>query len=205
MPYTKEMCQYLIEKNDNIEIESLTECVERQVFQAMNTAISTRIGDRTPWHGQYALVTGDDEGNEETWFSCAHWPYKSNGAPLVCFRLWECEGDNFYWLSQALGVNGGSMCFEFRMLGKTGGPSVHKVKKVAKEFYEQNGRLKGAGFKLHQRGSIYMPFTLSPSEVRGEFPDLKMSLAPMKAVLEKLFELKSEFDKLVQAVYSPKQ
>lgn len=32
-----------------------------------------------------------------------------------------------------------------------------------------------------------------------------MSLAPMKAVLEKLFELKPEFDKLVKAVYPPKQ
>lgn len=50
-----------------------------------------------------------------------------------------------------------------------------------------------------------MPFTLVPGEVKKEFPDLKMSLAPMKAVLEKLFELKPEFDKLVKAVYPPKQ
>ena len=105
--------------------------------------------------------------------------------------MWENEGDNGYWLSQALGVNGGSMCFEFRMVGKTGGPSLYKVKE--------------AGFKLHERGSIFMPFTLVPGEVKKEFPDLKMSLAPMKAVLEKLFELKPEFDKLVKAVYPPKQ
>lgn len=205
MSYTKEMCLYLLDNPDTIEVESLTESVERQIFQAMNKAISMRVGDRTPWRGQYALVTGDDEEHEETWFACAHWPYKANGDPLVCFRLWENEGDNGYWLSQALGMNGGSMCFEFRMVGKTGGPSLYKVKKAMKEFYEQNARLKEAGFKLHQRGSIFMPFTLVPGEVKKEFPDLKMSLAPMKAVLEKLFELKPEFDKLVKAVYPPKQ
>lgn len=132
------MCLYLIDNPDNIEAESLTESVERQVFQAMNKAISMRVGDRTPWRGQYALVSGDDEEHEETWFACAHWPYKANGDPLVCFRLWENEGDNGYWLSQALGVNGGSMCFEFRMVGKTGGPSLYKIKKAMKEFYEQN-------------------------------------------------------------------
>ena len=61
MSYTKEMCLYLLDHPDNIEAESLTESVERQVFQAMNKAISMRVGDRTPWRGQYALVTGDDE------------------------------------------------------------------------------------------------------------------------------------------------
>ena len=61
MSYTKEMCLYLLDNPDNIEAESLTESVERQVFQAMNKAISMRVGDRTPWRGQYALVTGDDE------------------------------------------------------------------------------------------------------------------------------------------------
>ena len=71
MSYTKEMCLYLLDNPDNIEAESLTESVERQVFQAMNKAISMRVGDRTPWRGQYALVTGDDEEHEETWFACA--------------------------------------------------------------------------------------------------------------------------------------
>lgn len=31
----------------------------------MNKAISMRVGDRTPWRGQYALVTGDDEEHED--------------------------------------------------------------------------------------------------------------------------------------------
>lgn len=79
MSYTKEMCLYLLDNPNNIEAESLTESVERQVFQAMNKAISMRVGDRTPWRGQYALATGDDEEHEETWFACAHWPYKANG------------------------------------------------------------------------------------------------------------------------------
>lgn len=65
MSYTKEMCLYLLDNPDNIEAESLTESVERQVFQAMNKAISMRVGDRTPWRGQYALVTGDDEEHED--------------------------------------------------------------------------------------------------------------------------------------------
>lgn len=65
MSYTKEMCLCLLDNPDNIEAESLTESVERQVFQAMNKAISMRVGDRTPWRGQYALVTGDDEEHED--------------------------------------------------------------------------------------------------------------------------------------------
>lgn len=35
MSYTKEMCLCLLDNPDNIEAESLTESVERQVFQAM--------------------------------------------------------------------------------------------------------------------------------------------------------------------------
>ncbi len=35
MSYTKEMCLYLLDNPGNIEAESLTESVERQVFQAM--------------------------------------------------------------------------------------------------------------------------------------------------------------------------
>lgn len=65
MSYTKEMCLYLLDNPDNIEAESLTESVERQIFQSMNNAISMRVGDRTPWRGQYALVTGDDEEHED--------------------------------------------------------------------------------------------------------------------------------------------
>lgn len=51
MSYTKEMCLYLLDNPDSIEAESLTESVERQIFQAMNKAISMRVGDRTPWRG----------------------------------------------------------------------------------------------------------------------------------------------------------
>lgn len=65
MSYTKEMCLYLLDNPDNIEAESLTESVERQIFQSMNNAISMRVGDRTPWRGQYARVTGDDEEHED--------------------------------------------------------------------------------------------------------------------------------------------
>ena len=84
MSYTKEMCLYLLDNHDNIEAESLTESVERQVFQAMNKAISMRVGDRTPWRGQYALAT-DDEEHEETWFACAHWPSKPMVIPSCAF------------------------------------------------------------------------------------------------------------------------
>lgn len=85
MSYTKEMCLYLLDNPDNIEAESLTQCVKRQVFQAMNKAISMRVGDRTPWRGQYALVTGDDEEHEETWFACAHCRTKPTVIPSCAF------------------------------------------------------------------------------------------------------------------------
>ena len=67
MSYTKEMCLYLLDNPDNIEAESLTESVERQVFQAMNKAISMRVGDRTPWRGRARVYLARSTKNLATY------------------------------------------------------------------------------------------------------------------------------------------
>lgn len=54
MSYTKEMCLFLLENKHLIENESLTEYVEKTVFKAINTAISKRLGERTPWRTRFA-------------------------------------------------------------------------------------------------------------------------------------------------------
>lgn len=57
MSYTKEMCLFLLENKNLIEGDSLTEYVEKMVFKAINTSISKRLGERTPWRTRFALVT----------------------------------------------------------------------------------------------------------------------------------------------------
>ncbi len=135
MIYPKEMCLFLLKNTDIIEKQSLIECVEEVVFQAINLAVAKKFGDRTPWKKRLGLVTGDKDNNDETSFARLAWPTKVGGEELAYFWLWENESNiNYYWLSPALGLQNGMLCFEFRIKTKQGGPSLYKIKKPYRNF-----------------------------------------------------------------------
>lgn len=202
MAYPKEMCLHLLNNTDLIESQSLTEYVEVEVFKAINLVVARKLGDRTPWKKRLGLVTGDEDDNEETTFARLAWPTKVGGEELAYFHLWENDSDiNEYWLSHALGLHMGRLCFEFRMKPKPGGPTPYRIKKAIEEFYAANQVLKDEGFIHHKRGGIYLPFKLDVNLVIKEFPDLKTAIAPVNEALDKVLGKMELFDKLVREVY----
>lgn len=199
MSYPKEMCLFLLQNKALIEKESLVEQVEVVVFKAINETIEKRIGPRNPWRARYALVSGDKEGNEDTFFAPLDWPIKPNMSDLVGYQLWESEKEvNNYWLGHAFGLNGATLCFDFWMDARPGGPSKYKVKQRLEVFLAENEAVRKAGFHYHERGTLTLPFALDAALVAEEYPDLKKSLAPVSTALESLLKVNSEFDALVK-------
>ena len=205
MSYSKEMCVFLLSNPQMIEEDSLTEHVEATVFKAINTAISKRLGERSPWRTRFGLVVEDEDGNDDTVFAPLDWPTKPGHADLVVFRLTETDVNaNSYWLGSALGINGCTLAFEFWMDGRPAGPSRYKVKQHLEVFLKEKEVLQKAGFQFTKRGTLILPFSLDPVVVAKEYPDLKKSLEPMTAALENVLKLMSEFDHFVKELL-PKQ
>lgn len=199
--YSKEVCLYLLQNPELIEGDTLTDYVEYQVFKAINTGISKKIGS-APWRTRLGLVTGDEAENEDTIFSKPDWPKKEYGVELVGFRLWENDaGINDYWLSHALGLNGGTLCFDFFVEAREGGPSKYMAKQRLESLFNKNDKIKKAGFVHHQRGSIYLGFTLDRGKVIAEFPNLNSSLAPLFSAMDTIIKLSGEFDAIVKEIY----
>ncbi len=205
MNYTKEMCVFLLSNPQLIEEDSLTEHVEATVFKAINTAISKRLGERSPWRTRFGLVVADEDGNDDTVFAPLDWPTKPGHADLAVFRLTEIDPNaNSYWLGSALGLNGGTMAFEFWMDGRPAGPSKYKVKQHMESFLAGTESLQKAGFQYTKRGTLVLAFDLDPVVVAKEYPDLKKSLEPMATALETVLKLMPVFDSLVKELL-PKQ
>ena len=199
MSYSKEMCVFLLSNPQMIEEDSLTEHVEATVFKAINTAISKRLGERSPWRTRFGLVVEDDDGNDDTVFAPLDWPTKPGHADLVVFRLTETDVNaNSYWLGSALGINGCTLAFEFWMDGRPAGPSRYKVKQHLEVFLKEKEVLQKAGFQFTKRGTLTLPFALDPVVVAKEYPELKKSLDPMNTALESVLKLMPEFDKFVK-------
>ena len=205
MSYSKEMCVFLLSNPQMIEEDSLTEHVEATVFKTMNTAISKRLGERSPWRTRFGLVVADEDGNDDTVFAPLDWPTKPGHADLAVFRLTETDPNaNSYWLGSALGLNGGTMAFEFWMDGRPAGPSKYKVKQHMESFLAGTESLQKAGFQYTKRGTLVLAFALDPVVVAKEYPDLKKSLEPMATALETVLKLMPVFDSLVKELL-PKQ
>ena len=205
MSYSKEMCVFLLSNPQMIEEDSLTEHVEATVFKAINTAISKRLGERSPWRTRFGLVVADEDGNDDTVFAPLDWPTKPGHADLAVFRLTETDPNaNSYWLGSALGLNGGTMAFEFWMDGRPAGPSKYKVKQHMESFLAGTESLQKAGFQYTKRGTLVLAFALGPVVVAKEYPDLKKSLEPMATALETVLKLMPVFDSLVKELL-PKQ
>ena len=203
--YSKEMCLYLLQNPELIEQETLTDYFEYHVFKSINDGISRKLGT-SPWRSRFALVSGDENENEDTFFAKFEWPRRANGDDLVGFRLWESDsGINEWWLSHVLGFRGGKLCFDFFVEGQAGGPSKYKAKQMLEALFNKNEKIKKAGFVHHQRGSIYLPFTLDPAKVIEEFPKLHASLAPMFKALDDIMKLSDEFDAIVKEIYPEDQ
>ncbi|NCB22121.1 MAG: hypothetical protein EOM56_04665 [Deltaproteobacteria bacterium] len=199
MSYSKEMCVFLLSNPQMIEEDSLTEHVEATVFKAINTAISKRLGERSPWRTRLGLVVEDEDGNDDTVFAPLDWPTKPGHADLVVFRLTETDANaNSYWLGSALGINGCTLAFEFWMDGRPAGPSRYKVKQHLEVFLKEKEVLQKAGFQFTKRGTLTLPFALDPVVVAKEYPELKKSLDPMNTALESVLKLMPEFDKFVK-------
>ena len=205
MSYSKEMCVFLLSNPQMIEEDSLTEHVEATVFKAINTAISKRLGERSPWRTRFGLVVADEDGNDGTVFAPLDWPTRPGHADLAVFRLTETDPNaNSYWLGSALGLNGGTMAFEFWMDGRPAGPSKYKVKQHMESFLAGTESLQKAGFQYTKRGTLVLAFDLDPVVVAKEYPDLKKSLEPMATALETVLKLMPVFDSLVKELL-PKQ
>ena len=205
MSYSKEMCVFLLSNPQMVEEDSLTEYVEATVFKAINTAISKRLGERSPWRTRFGLVVADEDGNDDTVFAPLDWPTKPGHADLAVFRLTETDPNaNSYWLGSALGLNGGTMAFEFWMDGRPAGPSKYKVKQHMESFLAGTESLQKAGFQYTKRGTLVLAFDLDPVVVAKEYPDLKKSLEPMATALETVLKLMPVFDSLVKELL-PKQ
>ncbi len=203
MGYSNEMCLFMLSNKELIEEETLTDHVQTIIFRAINTAISKRLGERTPWRTRFGLVCGDEEDNDDTIFAPLDWPVKPGNNDLAVFRLWENDKDiNEYWLAHALGINGGSLCFDFWMDGRAGGPSRYKVKQRMEAFCKETESIQKGGFQYHQRGSIFLPFVLDATAIAQEYPNLKKSLEPMMMALETVLKLMPEFDSLVKELLS---
>lgn len=199
MSYSKEMCVFLLSNPQMIEEDSLTEHVEATVFKAINTAISKRLGERSPWRTRLGLVLEDEDGNDDTVFAPLDWPTKPGHADLVVFRLTETDANaNSYWLGSALGINGCTLAFEFWMDGRPAGPSRYKVKQHLEVFLKEKEVLQKAGFQFTKRGTLTLPFALDPVVVAKEYPELKKSLEPMTTALESVLKLMPEFDNFVK-------
>ena len=205
MSYSKEMCVFLLSNPQMIEEDSLTEHVEATVFKAINTAISKRLGERSPWRTRFGLVVEDEDGNDDTVFAPLDWPTKPGHADLAVFRLAETDPNaNSYWLGSALGLNSCTLCFEFWMDGRPAGPSKYKVKQHMESFLAGTESLQKAGFQYTKRGTLVLAFDLDPVVVAKEYPDLKKSLEPMATALETVLKLMPVFDSLVKELL-PKQ
>ena len=205
MNYSKEKCVFLLSNPQLIEKDSLTEYVEATVFKAVNAAISNRLGERSPWRTRFGLVVADEDGNDDTVFAPLDWPTKPGHADLAVFRLTETDPNaNSYWLGSALGLNGGTMAFEFWMDGRPAGPSKYKVKQHMESFLAGTESLQKAGFQYTKRGTLVLAFDLDPVVVAKEYPDLKKSLEPMATALETVLKLMPVFDSLVKELL-PKQ
>ena len=175
------------------------------MFKAINTAISKRLGERSPWRTRFGLVVADEDGNDDTVFAPLDWPTKPGHADLAVFRLTEIDPNaNSYWLGSALGLNGGTMAFEFWMDGRPAGPSKYKVKQHMESFLAGTESLQKAGFQYTKRGTLVLAFDLDPVVVAKEYPDLKKSLEPMATALETVLKLMPVFDSLVKELL-PKQ
>lgn len=197
--YTQEMCLFLLKNKSLIEGTSLVEQVEAVVFKAINKVIEKRIGPRNPWRTRYGLVAPDEEGNDDTFFAPLDWPVKADMSDLVGYRLWETEKEvNYTWLAHVFGINDVTLCFDFWMGARVNGPSLYKIKQRLEAFLAENEAVRNAGFHYHERGTLFLPFVLDAAQVAEEYPNLKKSLAPVEAALEKLMSVNPEFDKLVK-------
>ena len=202
MEYTKEMCMFLLENPTLIEQMSLTEHVELTVFQGINAGIQRRL-ERTPWRTRFALVSGDEDDNEDTFFTKFEWPRNDDNTDLVGFRLWENDDNiNMYWLSHALGLNNGTLCFDFWAGVKKGKISKYKIKQRMENFYNSNENLKKSGFLYHKRGTIFIPFTVDVPKLKEEYPKMYQCLTPMFTALDAVVKLLPEFNTLVQELYT---
>ncbi len=201
MDYPKDVCSMLFDNPEIVEEPSLTEYVELKVFKGINEGIKRQL-DHKPLRTRFGLVSGDEEENEDTFFANFDWPVSDTGDDIVGFRLWENDSNiNEWWLSHALGVNGGKLCFDFFVEARKDGPSKYKAKQKLEELYNKNDNIKKAGFIHHQRGSIYLPFTLDVDKLKIEFPKLHTCLAPMFKALELIVGLSKDFDNIVKEIY----
>lgn len=202
MCYPLEFSLFLLANPNVIEKCSLTEHVENELFKAINQAINKKLGSKTHWKKRLGLVTLDEEGNDETIFAPLDWPTRIGGEEIAYFQLWENECDiNDYWLSHAIGLNNGKLCFEFRAKPKPSGPSVYRIKKSLEDFYSENTCLKEDGFIQRPNGIIYLPFNLDIRLITNEFPDFKESITPVNTMFDKLAKHLPLFDKFVKELY----
>ena len=93
MSYSKEMCVFLLSNPQMIEEDSLTEHVEATVFKAINTAISKRLGERSPWRTLLCIVVEDEDGNGDTVFAPLDWQTKPGHAEQGAGGLTEADAN----------------------------------------------------------------------------------------------------------------
>lgn len=164
MNFTKEACLFVIKNIASIEGE-IVETVQKNVFKAINARLESRIKAIGGWKGRYQLATGEAD---ETDFAPVTWPESQDGRYRASYTLGESGDKNSYWLSNALGVNGVKLCFQFWVHGGLGGRSKGDIER--KVITVSNiAAVKEAGMILDEDKALCLPFVFDAETLAAEY------------------------------------
>lgn len=111
--------------------------------------------------------------NEDFSFWPEDWnSHKTNGLQKVYFALEAIKDDRLHWLSCFAGISGGECGIAFRIDSSQCKVSAEDIKRDLSEFcFENNVKLKEAGFEHDGEGLIYHPFKLDINLVADSWPN----------------------------------
>ena len=194
--YPDELCRLVIDNMEIIEeAPNVVEHVQEKLFKAINERIE-QVTARENWRRCCELCTGDED---KTYFSPGEW-FDDAIEYLARYKLSYNEaGEDLYWLSNAIGVNGSTLYLQFSPEKSLSGLKPKEHKKRVQEFYTATPALAEAGFQLDSEGNISLPFNLDAAKTAEEYPDFDEALAPLDTALETLFRVHNDFDGFVKS------
>ena len=197
MKYPTDLCQLVINNMEILEeAPNVIEYVEEKLFAAINERVKERVAALDAWGGCYELYTGE---KNETTFAPSDWPMDDAEWFYAYYTLHYVEaGEDYQWLSNAIGLNNSSLCLQFMVRREFTGMNAKDYKKRLHDFYSATPALAETGFLIAKSGVIFRPFALPAEKVAEEYPDFDEALAPLDAALEDLFKAHGEFDRFVK-------
>ena len=195
MSYPKEMQVFLLQNTGLIETGSLTDAVQSTVFAAIHERLTKRL-ERHNWELCCDLFSDSEDSQGETLFAPLSWPRRRDEGRQAYYRIGESGGNNVYWLSSLLGVNGIRTCFELYIDGRLGGPRVN-VKQNVLDFYAKTSALQELGFQCSEDSVLRLPFSFDAAALAKEYPDLRKPMLIFEGYFDKLMKAHEHIDKLI--------